>query len=189
MCVVLAIAACSGNDGADSAGPASSVKKHSSSKTAKSGPSREEQTAGMVLAAAALRSADIADLKFDLPVRPQAGQPFSLELALLPTTDTPLATLELNGSEGLTLAPEDTSVSFPDVSRAHVYRKSVAMTPAAEGVYFLSVLATFKNSDFSDSRSFTIPIIVEPARAGGASGKPAPGAAAAKSDSAASPAK
>jgi len=120
----------------------------------------------MVLAAAALRSADIADLKFDLPVRPQAGQPFSLELALLPTMDSPQATLELSGSEGLTLAPEDTTASFPDVSRAHVYRKSVAMTPAGEGVYFLSVLANFKNADFTDSRSFTIPIIVEPVRPG-----------------------
>lgn len=186
VCTALIVAACSRDSGGGDAGTASTITKSKTARTTKVGPSREEQTAGMVQAAAALRSADIADLKFDIATRPQAGQPFSVELALLPTTESPLATLDLTGSEGLILSPDDASASFPDVSRSHVYRKSVAMTAATEGVYFLSVLATFKNADFTDSRGFTIPVIVEPARAGGKAGGPSNGPASGKPASASS---
>jgi hypothetical protein len=175
---MLGIAACSGDAGDGGGGDVSTIK-HKTNKPSKSGPSREEQTAGMVLAAAALRSADIADLKFDIDSRPQAGLPFNVELALLPTTESPAVTLELSGSDGLTLATEDATANFTDVTRTHVYRKSVVANAAAEGVYFLSVVATFKNADFTDSRSFTIPIIVEPAKPGvkGAGTSTAPAAA------------
>ena len=177
VCIMLGIAACSG-DARDGGRADVSTIKHRASKPSKSGPSREEQTAGMVLAAAALRSADIADLKFDIASRPQAGLPFNVELALLPTTESPVVTLELSGSDGLTVATEDASATFTDVTRAHVYRKSVVANTAAEGVYFLSVVASFKNADFTDSRNFTIPIIVEPAKPGakGAATSTAPAA-------------
>ncbi|MBS0398519.1 MAG: hypothetical protein JSR95_07570 [Proteobacteria bacterium] len=34
------------------------------------------------------------------------------------------------------------------------------MTPASEGIYFLNVLVSFRNADFTDTRPFTLPIIV-----------------------------
>jgi len=160
MCGALCLCAC----GADSPGgktPGSNLHAVSSHnpKADREGPTREQQTAGMVSAASPAHSADIADLKFNIAARPEPGQPVSIDLAWLPLTETPVASLDLSGSDGLTL-PANRTVSFSDVGRAHVYRASVSVTPASEGIYFLNVLVSFRNADFTDTRPFTLPIIV-----------------------------
>ncbi len=181
VCTMLCLAACGGDSGGDAAKTGSQLHhKARNSKAAASGPTREEQTAGMVSAASPVRSAEIAELKFDIPTRPEAGKPVGVDLALLPMTDCPSVTLDLSGSEGLTVPAEDASASFSDASRLHVYRKSVVVTPASEGMYFLSVVATFRNPDSADTRSFTVPLIVGPARAAPANAAPAQGATAKK---------
>lgn len=185
VCAALGLAGCGGDSGGGDSGAHSSVHKTKSTKAPKAGPSREEQTAGMVSAASPARSAAIAELKFDIARRPEAGKPLNLDLALLPNEESPAVTLELSGSDGLALAAQDATVSFNDVTRAHVYRKSVSITPATDGVFFLTVLATFKNADFADSRSFTIPVIVEPGKAPAVvagDGKPAVPVAGVKND-------
>ncbi len=164
-CVLLSLVACNGDSGGAVSSSTPSAHKPKSTRMVKPGPTREEQTAGMVLAASPSRSALVGDLKFDLHTRPVAGQPLNLDLALLPAVDSPAVLLELSGSEGLALAPGDEAQNFADVSRLNVYRKSVTVTPASEGVFFLTVSATFKNADYSDLRNYSIPIIVGSAAA------------------------
>ena len=158
-CIALALGACGGGSGGDT-GSTVQLHKKKSAQADQPGPTREKQTAGMVSAASSARSAEIADLKFDIPSRPEPGKPVEVELALLPLTESPSATMEMSGSEGLTVAAGQSVVNFSDVGRSRVFRSSVAVTPAAEGVYFLNVLVSFKNLDFTDTRSFSVPLIV-----------------------------
>lgn len=164
MCAALCLGACGGESGGGT-DPGPHLHKNKSARVDKPGPTREQQTAGMVSAASPARSAEIADLKFDIATRPEAGKPLEVQLALLPLTEAPSASLELSGSDGLSLAADQTVVNFNDIARTRVYRSSVSVTPAAEGIYFLTVAVAFKNPDFTDTRSFTVPIIVAAAGA------------------------
>lgn len=157
--VLLTLVACNGDSGGSAASSTATLHKPKSAHTAKEGPTREQQTAGMVTAASPSRSAAVGELKFDIHSRPLAGVPLNIDMALLPAVDAPTVTLELSGSDGLAITAGDESQSFADVSRFDVYRKSATVTPAAEGVYFLTVVATFKNVDFADVRTYSIPII------------------------------
>ena len=170
--VVLTLVACNGDSGGESASSAVSVHAPKSSQTTKSGPTREEQTAGMVLAASPSRSAAVGELKFDIHSRPLAGVPLNIDMVLLPTLDAQTLTLQLTGSDGLAITAGDESQTFTDVSRLQVYRKSATVTPAAEGVYFLTVMAVFRNADSSDARTYSIPIIA--ASDGGSPGASSP---------------
>ena len=169
--VLLTLVACNGDSGGPAASATTAIHKPKSAQTPKPGPTREEQTAGMVLAASPSRSAAVGELKFDIHSRPLAGVPLNIDMALLPAIDSPTLTLQLSGSDGLAITAGDESQSFADVSRFNVYRKSATVTPAAEGVYFLTVVATFKNADSADVRNYSIPIIAGSAgAAAGASG-------------------
>ena len=154
--VVLGLSACGGG-----AEKAAAVFSHAQ-KAAKTAPAFKkaatvaEQTAGMVQAASPARSEPIAELKFELRSRPTAGQTLSVDLALLPQLDAASATVELSGSDGLAVTATDNSISFTAVVRSSVYRKSVLVTPATDGVYFLNAVATLKSEDYTGVRSFTI---------------------------------
>lgn len=179
MCAALCLCACGADSpGGKTPGPNAHVgdaKTAKAAKVDKEGPTREQQTAGMVSAASPPHSPEIAELKFNIAARPEPGRPVSIDLALLPLTETTSASLDLSGSDGLTL-PANRTVSFSDVGRTHVYRASVSVTPASEGVYFLNVLVSFRNADFTDTRAFTLPIIVAAATAGAAPAVPRGGA-------------
>ncbi len=157
--VLLTLVACNGDSGGSAASSTATLHKPKSAQTAKPGPTRDEQTAGMVSAASPSRSAAVGELKFDIHSRPLAGVPLNIDMALLPTVDVPTLILDLTGSDGLAITAGDESQNFADVSRFNVYRKSATVTPAAEGVYFLTVVATFKNADTADVRTYSIPII------------------------------
>lgn len=173
--VLLTLVACNGDSGGSAASSTTAVHKPKTAHAPKPGPTREEQTVGMVLAASPSRSAAVGELKFDIHSRPLAGVSLNIDMALLPAVDAPTLTLQLSGSDGLAISQGDESQSFADVSRFNVYRKSATVTPAAEGVYFLTVVATFKNVDTADVRTYSIPIIA--GVAGGAAGASGPKAA------------
>jgi hypothetical protein len=155
--LLLALSACSGDSGKDAVFLPSHKAKPAP--VAKKGPTLAEQTAGMVLAASPARSEPIAELKFELRSRPIAGRALTVDLALLPQIDASSALIELSGTDGLKVAEPDASMSFSDILPTNVYRKSVTVTPPAEGVFYLNAVATLKSPDFSQVRNFTIPII------------------------------
>ena len=158
--MLLVLCACGGDSAKETA--FSAVHKPKPAPIAKKGPSIAEQTAGMVLAASPARSEPIAELKFELRSRPTAGQPLIVDLALLPQNDASVATVEIKGSDGLSIADGDAAMNFSDVVRENVYRKSVTVTPPAEGVFYLNAVVTLKGADFSEVRDFSIPIIASP---------------------------
>jgi len=123
-------------------------------------PKPQESTAGMVEAASQGKSQTPVTLKFDLLQRPTVGQPLEIAIALLPQIPASPATIDVSGSQGLQLAAGDAQIGFPSVEPAKVYRRSIVVTPAAEGVLFVTLNVSLKHDEVTESRVFSVPIIV-----------------------------
>jgi hypothetical protein len=135
-------------------------------------PTARESTAGMVEAASQGKSQMLVSLKFDLLQRPVAGQPLEVAIALLPQIAGGPATIEVTGSEGVQLSSVDSQIAFPTVEPEQVYRHSITVTPTAEGVSFVSLNVTLKHDEMTESRVFSVPLIVAAADTAGARPKP-----------------
>jgi hypothetical protein len=134
--------------------PAPAVKK---------GPTAEEQTSGMVAASSPAASPVPLGLKFDLQSRPAVGQALAIDIALLPRLSASAGTLQVNDSPGLDLGAAATEVDIPAVEPDQVYRTRITVTPNREGVLLLSLSVTVKHDEISESRAFSLPIIVQSA--------------------------
>jgi hypothetical protein len=176
LCAALLLAGCHGSD--SNQAPTTGVSKLPTKApvAAKTGPTPEELTAGMVEAVGVGKSSVPVALKFDLPTRPEVGQPLEIVLGVLPHEPASAASLKVSGSEGLQPAPGNTVVEVGAVDPAEAYRVTVMVTPTAEGVQFLAVEVGLKHDDVTDARSFSIPIIVQGAAE--TAGAAAPAAAA-----------
>jgi hypothetical protein len=169
FCAALLLAACHGND--SNQAPASGMSKLPTKAPvpAKPGPTPEELTAGMVEAVAVGKSSVPVALKFDLPTRPEVGQPLEIVLGVLPQESAGAASLKVSGSDGLQPASGNAVIDVGAVDSAEAYRVTVTATPTAEGVQFLNVDVSLRRDDSTDTRSFSIPIIVQGAPEGAAS--------------------
>ena len=161
FCAALLLAACHGHD--SNQAPETGVNKLPTKAPvpAKRGPTPEELTAGMVEAVAVGKSSVPVALKFDLPTRPEVGQPLEIVLGVLPQEPAGAASLKVNGSEALQPAPGNAVIEVGAVDPTEAYRVTVTVTPTAEGVQFLGVDVSLRRDDATDTRSFSIPIIVQ----------------------------
>jgi hypothetical protein len=128
---------------------------------AKKGPTAAELTAGMVEAASQGKSQLPVELKFDLKQRPTLGRALDIDIAVIPQIDASAAGIQVSGGDGLTLAPGPNQIDLPAVEAGQVYRQSVKVTPTADGVLMLSLNISFKHDETTESRAFSIPLIVE----------------------------
>ena len=127
---------------------------------AQHGPSSGELTTGMVEAVSQGKSQAEVALKFDLLQRPTVGQPLEIAIALLPQMHASPVTIAVTGGSGLQVAPGDDQIEIPSVEPTQVYRHSIKVTPTEEGVLFVSLNVSLKHDEVSDSRVFSVPIIV-----------------------------
>jgi hypothetical protein len=135
-------------------------------------PAPEESTAGMVEAASQGKSQMPVSLKFDLLQRPIVGQPLEIAIALTAQIPASPATVDVTGADGLQLASGVGQIAIPAVEPAQVYRQSIKVTPMAEGVAFLNLNVTLKHDEMTESRLFSVPIIVAAAADNPANLKP-----------------
>jgi hypothetical protein len=138
------------------------------------GSNPQQSTAGMVEAVAQGKAQAPIDLKFDLLARPVQGQPFEVAIALLPQTAARSASVAVTGSDGLKIDPGEQQFEFPAIEAAQVYRHSIKVTPTTEGFYLLTLSVSLLHDQTSESRVFSVPILVGSA---GAPGSTAPGSA------------
>jgi hypothetical protein len=124
------------------------------------GPTAQAQTAAMVEAATQGKSQVPVSLKFDLLQRPVQGQPLDIAIALLPQIPAGPATIEVTASDGLQLGAGENQIEFAEVEAEQVYRHNVKLTPTAEGVFLLTLNVSLKHDQVTDSRVFSVPIIV-----------------------------
>ena len=161
LCALAAMAAC-GDGGSPGANTASNVR---AAAAVKSGPSPQEQTAGMVQAASLGKSGVPVEIKFDLLARPMLGQMLDIDIAVLPQIPASAATIQLTSIDGLDLAAGGVNeFAFLAVEPDQVYHHKVSVKPTAEGVLFLGLTVTLTHDELVESRTFSIPIIVESKR-------------------------
>jgi hypothetical protein len=167
--VVAALIACH-HDSDQPPKPNTAAKAHAPA-AAPRAPKPEEMTTGMVEAASQGKSQLPVSLKFDLLQRPVVGQPLEIDLALVPQVAAGAARIEVAGSDGLQVADGDSKIEVPALDANQVYRHTITLTPAAEGVLLLNLNVTLKREELSDSRIFSVPIIVAAAPAGAPTAK------------------
>jgi hypothetical protein len=118
-------------------------------------------TAGMVEAASQGKSQLAVQLKFDLAQRPTLGRSLDVNLAVMPQIDASPADIKVTGGDGLTVTSGAEAIDLPAVEAGQVYRQSVKVTPSSDGVLLLSVSVSLKHDEMTESRAFSIPLIVE----------------------------
>jgi hypothetical protein len=153
-------AACHRDQGGAPAAPAKRKPGVQAAAPNQRGPNPQELTAGMVEAVAQSKGQAPIDLKFDLLERPVQGQPLEVAIALLPQTAARSATVAVTGSDGLKVDPGEEQFEFPAVEAAQVYRHSIKVTPTTEGFYLLTLSVSLQHEQTSDSRVFSVPILV-----------------------------
>jgi hypothetical protein len=182
LCALASLAACHRNSGtAPVAKSAAHVKAPAAPPP---GQTAQEQTAAMVEAATVGKSQLPVSLKFDVLQRPVQGQPLEIAIALLPQIPAHPATIEVTGSEALSIGAGQNQIEFAEVEPEQVYRHSIKLTPTAEGVFLLTLNVSLKHDQMADSRAFSVPIIV----ASSAQGTAQPPGGAGSAGSAGSPA-
>jgi hypothetical protein len=124
------------------------------------GSDPQQLTAGMVEAVAQGKAQGPIELKFDLLERPVQGEPLDVAVALLPQAAARSASVAVTGSDGLKVDPAEAQFEFPAVEAAQVYRHSIKVMPTAEGFYVLTLSVSLQHDQTSDSRVFSVPILV-----------------------------
>jgi hypothetical protein len=167
LCIVAMLAAAIGachRDTGEAPAASKPAAKPRAPLVAKKGPSAQEQTAGMVSAASQGKSALPILVKFDLLKRPTVGQALEIDIAVVPQITGTTATIQIAGSEGLKLVAADSEIVFPAIEAEQVYRRTISVTPTTEGVLYLGLTVTLQHDEITESRAFSVPIIVEPSR-------------------------
>jgi hypothetical protein len=162
LCAVAALSACNRDSSPAPAGNDATRAKPKAPSPAKAGPTAAEQTSGMVQAATQGKSQLPVELKFDLGARPKVGQVLEINLALIAQIPANSITLQTNGADDLTVAPEASQFDIPAEEEAGgVYRQTLKVTPNVEGVSLVGVTVSLKHDDITEQRVFSIPIIAE----------------------------
>ncbi len=162
--LVLCAAAIAGCHGDSSQAPAANSAPQGLTTAAAPAAARktkpQESTAGMVEAVSQGKSQAPVAVKFDLLQRPAVGQPLEIAIALVTQIPASPVTIDVSGSEGLQLAAGDAQIQFPSVDQASVYRRTIVVTPDAQGVLFVTLNVSLKHDQMTESRAFLVPIIV-----------------------------
>ena len=113
----------------------------------------------MANAVATGKTAAAVDLKYDVPVKPAAGEPFELELAFLPRLAADSLEVEVTGIPGLALISSGTS-RFEGVGAGDRHVMRVLVRADAPGLYYIGVAAKMVTKVQTDARTFSVPVAV-----------------------------
>ena len=157
----LLLAACSG--GTNPAATATPSKRQAAraASSAQKGPTIAEQTVGMVSAVSLGKSALPVALKFDLAARPQVGQPLTINLVVLPQIPADSGSIAVTSADGFEPLAVGAAADLEAVAPEEVYRRSIKVTPARPGVLLLTLGVSLKHDETSETREFSVPILVE----------------------------
>jgi hypothetical protein len=163
-CVLTALAslavACGGGNGnsaADKAAPADAAGKSSTQAAAAAAKAAEDD--GLANAVAVGKTAAAVDLKYNLAARPALGQPFELELVLLPRIAADTLEVQATGMPGLVVAG-GAAAKFDQVVPDEKYAAKVLLQVTEPGLYYVGVTAKLVNKVQTDSRTFSVPVVV-----------------------------
>jgi len=114
---------------------------------------------GLANAVAVGKTAAAVDLKYDLAARPGLGQPFEVELVFVPRMAADALEVQASGMPGLVVAG-GADAKFDQVVADERYAAKVLLQVTEPGVYYVGVTAKLINKVQTDSRTFSVPIVV-----------------------------
>ncbi len=100
------------------------------------------------------------DVRFNLASVPAPGDPFALDVAVLPDAPAPVLRVEISGGDGLTVLEPEAAVSFEKVQAGSVTHVHVRASSAAAGTRLVEVRATLELPDGPETRSFAFPVVI-----------------------------
>jgi len=158
LCGTLVVAGCGGGSQPTDAGKPSAAS--SAPGGAKQARASAEQTVGMVSAVGIVKSTVPVALKFGLRGPPKIGEPLNIDLAVVPQVAADSAVVQVLGSDGLDTSAAGDSAPIDKLESGSSYKRSIAVTPTKPGVLLLGINVNLKHDEITESRAFTIPIIV-----------------------------
>lgn len=105
------------------------------------------------------------EVRFDLASVPVAGQPFDVNVAVLPAAPAPVLRIDVRGGEGLAIVKPDGTVSIEKVQAGTLERLTVTASAATPGTRVLGITVTLELPTGTESRNFAFPVVVGPAAA------------------------
>lgn len=99
------------------------------------------------------------DLKYDVLAKPDVGQPFEIELALLPRLAADVLEVEVTGIPGLTVVSGG-ATRFEGVTAGERYVAKALVQADAPGIYYANVVAKMVTQVQTEARTFSVPVVV-----------------------------
>jgi hypothetical protein len=150
----------SGEDPAAVAGKPATKKAAPRSTEPAVDPAVAEANRTMVSGIAIGTSTAPLDIRFDLRAAPSPGEPFEIDVAVLPEAPAPVMRLEVTGGEGLSILDPDGSVAFEKIQAGSVTHLKVRASSATAGTRLVAVRATLELPGGPEARIFAFPVVV-----------------------------
>ncbi len=99
------------------------------------------------------------DLQYEVTPRPEAGQPFAVELAFVPRLPADSIDAQLSATSGLRITSPET-VHFEGLQAGERYTTQVMVMGDAPGLYYVGVVARLSTKVQTDARTFSVPVVV-----------------------------
>jgi hypothetical protein len=99
------------------------------------------------------------DLKYDVLAKPDVGQPFEVELVLLPTLAADALEVEVSGIPGLTVVSGGVT-RFEGVTAGDRHAAKVLLQADAAGIYYANIVARMITQVQTEVRTFSVPVVV-----------------------------
>jgi hypothetical protein len=122
-------------------------------------PAESPEDRRMANAVVTGKTAAAIDLKYDVLARPQVGQPFEIELVLLPRLAADTLSVEVTGITGLTVVSGG-AAKFESVTSGERHVMKVLVRADAAGLYYANVVARMVTQVQTDVRTFSVPVAV-----------------------------
>ena len=112
------------------------------------------------------------EVRFDLSAAPVSGQPFNVEIAVLPQVPAPVLHIEVLPGEGLAVDSVDGPLSIEKVQVGSLARLMLHASSAKPGTRVLGIKVTLDQPSGAEWREFDFPVVVAaPAPAANASAR------------------
>jgi hypothetical protein len=122
-------------------------------------PEQAARDARMATAVADGKTSAPVDLRYDVLSKPAVGEMFEVELELRPRISADTLDVEIGDSPGLEIAGERTA-RILTVDAGQGYPFKVQVRGATAGIFYISVIAKVSTKVQTETRAFTIPVVI-----------------------------
>jgi len=152
------LSACGGSD-EPAAGAAATPESAAVAESPVAAPAESPEDKRMANAVVTSKTSAPVDLKYDVLTKPEIGQPFEIELALLPRLRADALEVEVTGIPGLAVVSGG-ALRFDGISGGERHVTKVLVQADAPGIYYVNVIARMVTQVQTEARTFSVPVVV-----------------------------